>query len=56
MRHAWVYSNSVGVQFKALCIYRMFYLLKCFVIYSLAEIKNFRDNGLSPRCSLNQYD
>jgi len=43
MRQAWVYNNSVGVQFKALCIYRIFYLLKCFVIYPLAEIKNFRD-------------
>lgn len=43
MRHAWVYTKSVGVQFKALCICRKFYLVKCFVIYPLEQIKNFRD-------------
>lgn len=39
----WVYNNSIVVWFKAFYIYRIFYLLKCFVVYSLAQIKNIWD-------------
>lgn len=53
MRPAWV-CNSVVVQFKAFYTYRIFYLLKCFVVYFLTQIKNW-DNGLGLRCSFNQY-
>lgn len=43
MRPVWLYNNSIVAQFKAFCIYRIFYLLKYFIIYPLAQIKNFED-------------